>query len=494
VSDIEKLTRVASGIPGLDTVLGGGFFKGGLYLIQGTPGTGKTTIANQICFDYVKNGGHAIYVTLLAEYHARMLQYIGRLSFFDESIIPDRLSYISGFRVMRSEGTSALLALVRREVINKKASILIVDGLVAAQRAATSDQAFNEFIYELQGLALSADCTAFLVASADRSSHSTPEHTMVDGVLELSDQAVGWATERVLQVTKVRGSSYLRGKHTYKITDDGIVVYPRIEALLEEPSSADHAGVARISSGCAALDDMLGGGLPTGSPTMLAGPSGIGKTTFGLQFLSTCSKGEPGLMMGFYETPTRIRVKAQHVCSPLLPLLDDETVKILWEPPISDSLDAYADRLLKEIHRKGVTRLFLDGLGTLQATPAGGQRLRQYLPALMIELRALGVTTIHSLEAGNIVGPATPKSFGDLSVLAENLVLLRYVESGSTLHRVISILKVRDSDFDHRLREFVLTAKGPSVMDSPQSGEAIMSGASPLEATLTTPPKSPRVD
>jgi circadian clock protein KaiC len=490
----EPLERVSSGISGLDTVLNGGFFRGGLYLIQGAPGTGKTTLANQICFNRVKNGDRALYVTLLAEYHARMVQYMGRMSFFDQSKIPDQLSYISGFRAMRSEGLAALLTMIRREILTRKTSILIVDGVVAAQRVATNDQAFNEFVHELQGIALAADCTVFLVASADRSNDSTPEHTMVDGILELTDQAFGWATERALQVTKIRGSSYLRGKHTYKITDDGLVVYPRIEALPAEPTVSDHTGIERVASGCAPLDVMLGGGLPAGSPTMLAGPSGVGKTTFGLHFLGGCSKDEPGLMLGFYETPARIMAKAQQVCRPLVSLIDNAVVRILWEPPISDSLDAYGERLLTAIRQGGVRRLFLDGLGAFQSAPEGAQRMRQYLPALTNELRALGVTTIYSLEAGNIIGPATPISFGDLSVLAENLVLLRYVELGATLHRLISVLKVRDSDFDPRLHEFVLTNNGPEVMHSTQSAEAIMSGVSPREANPGAPPQSPHVD
>lgn len=488
------LNRVSSGIAGLDTVLNGGFFRGGLYLFQGTPGTGKTTLANQICFHCVKNGHRALYVTLLAEYHSRMAQYIGRLSFFDESKIPDQLTYLSGFRAMRSEGLSALLTLIRREILNRKASILVVDGLIAAQRVAKSDQAFNEFVHELQGIALGADCTVFLVASADRSDHSTPEHTMVDGIVELSDQAFEWATDRALQVTKIRGSSYLRGKHTYKITDDGIVVYPRIEALLAQPSTPDHAALQRVGSGSVQLDVMLGGGFPVSSPTMLVGPTGVGKTTFGLQFLSGCSTEEPGLMLGFYETPARIMAKAQQVCRPFASLVDDGTVQILWEPPISGSIDAYAERLLTAIRHRGVRRLFLDGLGAFRSALGGERRMRQFLPALTNELRALGVTTLYSLEAGNIVGPPTPVAFGDLSILAENLLLLRYVELGATLHRLISVLKVRDSDFDARSHEFALTSNGPDISRSPQSAEAIMGGLAARGADVAPFSQTPRVD
>jgi circadian clock protein KaiC len=472
----DKLDRVTSGIAGLDTVLNGGFFKGGIYLIQGTPGTGKTTIANQICFHRIKQGDRALYFTLLAEFHSRMVQYIGGMSFFDHSRLPDQMSYVSGFKVMRDDGLSALLTMVRREILARKVSVLVIDGIVAARRVASSDQAFNEFVHDLQGIAISTGCSVFLVASGDRENRANPEHTQVDGILELSDQACGWSNVRALQVTKIRGTNYLRGMHPYKITDDGILVYPRIEALVAASSITDSTSVERITSGNAQLDTMLGGGLPSNSPTMLAGPSGVGKTTFGLHFLAGCSKAEPGLLMGFYETPARISAKAQQVCRPVIPLVDRGVVEMLWEPPTSDTLDAYADRLLTAIRRRGVRRLFLDGLGAFQSAPAAEDRMKQFLPALTNELRSLGVTTVYSLEAGNIVGPATPVEFGEVSVLAENLLLLRYVELGAKLHRLVSILKVRDSDFDPLLHEFALTDCGPVISSSTCSAEAIMRG------------------
>jgi circadian clock protein KaiC len=489
----DKLIRITSGIDGLDTVLNGGFFKGGIYLIQGTPGTGKTTLANQLCFHRIGQGDRALYFTLLAEYHARMVQYIGGMSFFDHSRLPDQMSYISGFKVMRDEGLPALLTMIRREILARKVSVLIVDGLVAARRVASSYQSFNEFLHDLQGLAVSTGCSVFLVASGDRDTQANPEHTQVDGILELSDQTCGWSNVRALQVTKIRGTNYLRGMHPYKITNDGIQVFPRIEALLASSSMTDSTSGERSSSGNAQLDAMLGGGLPANSPTMLAGPSGIGKTTFGLHFLAGCTREEPGLLMGFYETPVRIVAKAQQVCQHLLPLLEKGIVEILWEPPTSDALDAYAHRLLAAIRRRGVRRLFLDGLGAFQSAPGAEDRMKQFLPALTNELRKLGVTTVYSLEAGNIVGPPTPVEFGEVSVLAENLLLLRYVQVGAKLHRLVSILKVRDSDFDSLMHEFVLSAAGPVITPSTRSAEAIMRGQI-LHGELSAAELSPRVD
>ncbi len=470
----DRLERFVSGVVGLDAVLNGGFFQGGIYLIQGAPGTGKTTIANQICFNTAAEGKQALYVTLLTEYHSRMVQYMGRLSFFDESQLPDHVNYISAFNVMRSEGLGGLLSLIRREVLARKVTTLVVDGIIAAQRAARDEQNFNEFIHELQGVALGANCTVFLIASTSRSAQTTPEHTLVDGIVELSDQSQGWSAVRTVQVTKSRGSTFLRGKHSYRITDAGVVIFPRTEAILFEPTVADKNSLRRVSTGVIELDAMLSGGLPEGSTTLLVGPSGIGKTTFGLQFLSACTRAEPGLMLGFYEMPSRIQAKAEQVCKPLTALFDDGVVEMLWQPPTSDLLDEYADRVLSAVRRRGVRRLFLDGLGALQKAPEHEQRMQQFLPALTNELRARDVTTIYSFEAGNMVGSSGPVSFGDISVVAENLISLRYIEQGARLHRLISIMKVRDSEFDPMLHEFVLSGAGPQVSASTQSAESIM--------------------
>ena len=240
-----ELERVPSGVPGIDTILGGGFFKGGLYIIQGTPGTGKTTLGNQICFNHVADGSRALYITLLAEYHARMLQHLSAMSFFDASKIPDQLSYISGFSILRQDGLPGLLGLVRREILARDVSVLILDGFATAQRTARDDQALNEFVHELQGVAIATDCTMFLLNSAKNSDNVTPEHTMVDGIIELSDRLFGWSAERALQVVKFRGGSYLRGRHAFDITEEGLIAYPRIESLLAKPSRPTTAAMRR---------------------------------------------------------------------------------------------------------------------------------------------------------------------------------------------------------------------------------------------------------
>jgi circadian clock protein KaiC len=470
------LDRITTGIPGLDLVLNGGFLKGGLYIVQGPPGSGKTTLGNQICFNHVSADGRAIYVTLLAEYHARMMQHLSIMSFFDSSKIPDQLAYLNGLRVLHDDGLKALLSLLRREITTRGASILVIDGIVAARRIADDEQAFNEFVHELQAIAIATDCTVFMLTSA-QGVHITPEHTMVDGIIELVDQLSGWVAESSLRVVKFRGSSSLRGRHAFKITDDGIVVHPRLEALLARPSRPDPGGNAKLPSGADQLDVMLGGGLPESSTTMIMGPSGTGKTTLGLQFLAKCSESEPGLLFGFYETPTRLNAKIAGVCSSLAPLLAGNAVEVVWQPPTDDLLDAYGERLLQAVYRRKVRRLFIDGLGAFQQA-AGTEpgRMGNFLTTLMNEMRVLGVTTLYTLEVPDLMGPAIRTPIGDLSSLAENLLMLRFVELRSRLYRLVSILKVRDSPFDSSLHEYTTTSRGLLIDATSDSAERIMSG------------------
>src|SRR5256884_8350291 len=143
------LERVPSGMPGLDTILCGGFLRGGIFIIQGSPGAGKTILGNQICFHHVAAGGRALYATVLAENHARMLLHIGQLGFFEEKAIPDRLYYISAFRALEQEGLPAVLHLLRREVQVRGASILVLDGLSAIEESAASTRELKKFIHAL---------------------------------------------------------------------------------------------------------------------------------------------------------------------------------------------------------------------------------------------------------------------------------------------------------------------------------------------------------
>ena len=453
--------RIPSGIPGIDTILSGGFMMGGIYIVQGPPGAGKTIFTNQLCFNHVAGGGRATFVTLLAENYARMLNNMRRMAFFDDAVIPDRLVYLSVSADLRDGGLSALLNLMRREIQQRRTSVLVIDGLVSVHTVANSELEFKHFVHDLQEIALATDCTIFLTTNDDRT--VSPERTMVDGLLVLTESMRGWHADSHLQVTKFRGSGYLRGRHSYVVDERGITVYPRIEALYDGPGPGGMDVDVRVPSGVARFDSIIGGGLPNGSTTLLAGPSGVGKTTMGLQFLAQCSPAEPGLLFGFYETPKRLRTRAEAIDPALGAMFDDGTIAVQWQSPAGDAIDAYGQRLLDTVRSHGVKRLFIDGLSAFQQGASDPSRVGNFFNALGNELRLLGVTTMFTVEMPDVLGATIRMPSHNASALAENIVVMRFVEYEARLHRVLSILKMRDSDFDPAVFEFVVGDGGVHI-------------------------------
>src|SRR6266566_2493596 len=452
------LERLPTGIPGLDTVLRGGFLTAGIYIVRGEPGAGKAILGNQFCFNHAAAGHHAIYVTLLAETHDRMLQHMQTMSFFEPARIPDGIYYVNGFRVLEEDGIKGFIDSLRREIRTHDATLLVLDGLVATEESSESDRDFKKFILELQAHMAIEGCTALLLTDGRRNEYH-PEYTMVDGLIELYDVLFGTQAERELEVRKLRGTDALRGRHSFRITDRGIVVYPRIEALLARPTADDQWPDERCASGVDQLDAMLGGGIPRGTATLVLGASGSGKTSLGLHFLSRSSALEPGLLFGFYEMPLRLRHKAAGLGIKLDGLIEQGQLEFLWYPPTEDILDALGNRLLEAVRRRRVKRLVIDGLLGFQELAADRpHRIGRFLTALANELRVLNVTTVYTAETRNLIGGVIEGPAIGLSTIAENLILLRYVALRSQLRRLISVVKMRDSDFDSSLREFRITA------------------------------------
>lgn len=454
-----QLERLPSGVPGLDTILNGGFIKGGIYIVQGSPGAGKTIFGNQICFHRVRQGGNAAYVTLLAESHARMLLNLGELAFFDASVIPKSLYYLSGFSTLETDGLKGLLDLVRREVRGRGADVLIIDGLVAAEESAQNDRELKKFIHELQTQMSLTSCTTFLLTSG-RTKLLRPERTMVDGLVELSDELYGSRRERVLEVSKFRGSSSLRGHHSFEITGSGIVVYPRVEQLLRFPIHRDgwQAG-APVSTGIAELDTMFGGGLPAATSTMVSGPSGSGKTSLGIHFLSSCSDDERGVYLSFYEPPERIHLKAARLGLDLKKR-GERAVRFLWAPTTEHMLDAVGHSLLEAAGDQKVRRVFIDGIDGFQQCSTEPDRVVRFMTALINEFRARNMTTVYTHESHRTLSPYLEAAPRGISAILENWIALRFADVEPRLRRAISIVKARDVEFDPTSREFSITNQG----------------------------------
>ncbi len=480
MTDHRTLDRVDTGIPGFDTILNGGLFKGGVYIVEGAPGSGKTILANQICFHRAAQGESTLYITLLAESHTRMIAHLRSMAFFRADLISSSIYYISAFKVLEDAGLEGLLECIQQAVHQRAASLVILDGLVSAEEFAPSARDFKKFIHELQTITSMTGCTMMMLYSTERQAHFRPEHTMVDGIFELSDQIDGVRALRSIIVRKMRGTSQLRGKHSLEITSAGITVRPRIESLLRGPDASDDASEAELASQpfqIDSLDTMLGGGLPGTSNTLVLGPSGSGKTLLGLQFLMAGAKlGHKGLYVGFYERPAHLRSRGAKLALGVAAAVDSGMVELMWETPIEGVIDTVVERVIRTVIETGVKRLHFDGLHGFMHHAEFPTRTRAVVGAMSAELKRLGVTSIFTLETRDLVGPRIEIPIDGVSSIAENIILLRHVELRSQLFRLISIMKMRDRAYDSRIREFQITDRGLLVADTFDSAEQILSG------------------
>lgn len=474
--------RTISGIEGLDAILAGGFIAGGITIVQGRPGAGKTILGNQMCFNHARTGGRALYVTLLAESHARMLMHLRDLAFFDPSAIPDQVYYVSAFSVLEADGLRGLLTLLRREIRAHGATMLVLDGVIAAEVSTTTDLEFKKFIHELQIQATVANCTMFLMTSAgDADAEVSAEHTMVDCVIDIRSRLHGWRSERDLEVLKRRGAGYLLGRHAFAISGAGIDVYPRFEMTQTRPLGAARPTGERLSSGLPPLDGMFGGGIPQHSMTMLEGPPGTGKTTLGLQFLGPCSADEPGLLLSTGDSPEALLAKAHTLGLPVAALIEAGHVEVVWQSSTEGLLDAALHRLVHSVRRMGTRRLCIDSLGGLLQLAPDRSRLPAVFAALVHELRTLGVTSLFTFEiddnspfrAGALSAPGVPH--GNLPIGADNVVTLQLAEQRSSMVRLISVFKARNAPIDPRPRLYKITGSGITIDDAPNNP-----GASPF--------------
>jgi circadian clock protein KaiC len=475
----EAAGLVEPGVPGLDAILDGGFVEGGLYLVEGRAGAGKTILSMQMGMARVARGERVAVVTLLAESHGKLIAHLRGLDFFDESALGRSLVLVSGYGALQSEGPFALIRQVAHLLTSVRPSLLVVDGFSLVRGFSASEQDYARFVLELNTLVAAHRTTTFLLAPFEGNS-ARPEHALVDGIVELSIRPHGTRRVRGIEIHKLRGRDPLPGVHTMAIGRSGIRVFPRLETVSARRDLEAAAPRARLSAGLAELDEMLGGGLASASSTCLLGAPGAGKTATSLKFLEAGARaGERCVYLGFYESPDRLIAKAAGIGIELDTAIASGRLTVHWHPPFELHVDAVADSLLERVRRERVSRLVVDGLEGLRDAMTDDDRGQPFTAALLAELRSLGVTSMVTEElplfSEDIVAASQR-----VPALVDNIVLLRYVELDSRIHRMLSVMKVRENPSDATIREFFIADEGLRIGGPFRAAEHVLSGRARL--------------
>lgn len=470
---VPEIKRLPTRVPGLDVVLGGGLLTGDAYLIAGKPGTGKTTLGNHLAFAHAAAGGRVMVATFLTESHDRMLAHLHGFAFADRALVGERIFYVSLMHQLEEGGVEGALHALLETMRAHRPTLLVVDGAGAAGMFMDSRVQLARFVHGLQARGALFDCTTVLL-SGDREAVEVATH--VDGVIELANTPVNAHDVRWLRVAKLRGSSYLNGYHHFAIGPGGVTVFPRLEAVQAnlEPSWSDQED--RLGFGIAGLDAMLGGGVPAGSSTLVLGPPGSGKTVAGLHFLAEgARRGERGLIASFQETGPALITTADRAGMDLGTYVASGLVRTMWRPSLELVPDDWAWQLLAMVDEHRPRRLVIDALSDLLRHFAVPSRQSGFATALTDYLRSREVTALFLLEVDEVVGPSVTIPVPNLSAAMDNGILLRPVELRSALHRLVSILKERETGFDTAMRRFTIGRRGIEVGE-PFDAAALLTG------------------
>jgi circadian clock protein KaiC len=436
-------------------------------------------------------------MNLLSESPAHLFSHLSSLSFFDQGPIGNDLYYVSGYGAMQKEGLKGLGSMVQRLILDHKATLLIIDGALNAAQSSSSEVDFKAFAYQLQIFGETTGCTVLLLMSTgggaagvqgEATTLQVAGQTTVDGLVQLGYRRVEMRLVREIEIRKLRGSSHIEGANSMEITSDGVQVYPRLEALLASSLSGLQGPLIskeRMAFGLRRLDEMLEGGLPEGSSTLLLGPTGSGKTLLGLHFLvEGARQGQQGLYFGLSEPPSVIMDAAERIGLDLQGPLERGEIEALWHLPVESIADRIADQLLEAVRRRGVRRLFIDSLDALSRSIIFPERTSRFFTALLNELRFLGVTTVSALELPDLFSSTVALPVQGITAAAENTIFLRSVELNSKLRRLISVLKLQRSGYDAAIREFTISHHGVEVGEAFEGVEATLTGlARPLRGT-----------
>ena len=448
--------RLPSGDHRLDAVVGGGLPANSITVVAGPPGSGKTILAHQYVFTNATRERPALYLTTVSEPFDKVLRYGETLSFFDAQLIGNTVFYEDLGTTLTSRGLTAALDRMDALTKERRPGMIVIDSFTAFRDFAADDGEFRRFIHVLAGRLSAFPATALWIWEYDGDEPvGKPEFTVADGILHLSARRILERELREFEVRKLRGSDFLMGSHAYRLSNEGVAVFPRLADPAEEgPYGLDED--RRISSGIQALDTMLADGYWPGASTLIAGPSGCGKTLLGLHFIFGGARdGEPGLIATLQENPSQL----ERVVRSFNWSLEEEAVEVMYRSPVDIYIDQWFHELLERIERGRVRRVLIDSLDDLGFTTQDEVRFREYMYSLVQRCARNHVSLMMTLEVPSI-SRVTHLSDFNISHLADNVVLLQYVWSGAQVKRALTVLKARASALEPTVREFKIHVDG----------------------------------
>jgi circadian clock protein KaiC len=453
--------RVNTGCSGLDNILGGGLPRGRLYLVEGDPGAGKTTLAMQFTRDGVSKGERALYITLSesradlihsAESHGMSLDGIEIVELLpnENDLLPEQQYTV--FHPAEVELNDRMQRIVK-ELQRVRPDRLVIDALSELRMLAKDPLRYRRQILSLKDFTAEQECTVILLDDRSSREPDLQLHSIVHGVISMDRVPREYGrTRRQIEIVKLRGSPYREGLHDYAIATGGVLVFPRLVAA---DSRAEHSSEV-VSSGIAELDALTGGGLDRGTSTLLIGPAGTGKTTMAVQWLATAAaRGECCTLLAFEESPHTLLTRAKGLGIDIRQHVADGTIAIERIDPAEMSPGELVAKVQEHVEQKDVRMIVLDSLnGYLQSMP-GEKFLPIYLHELLSYLGNRGVVTILILAQAGMIGSSLQAAV-DVSYLADSILLLRYFESHGELRQAISMVKRRNGSHEHTIRELKL--------------------------------------
>lgn len=485
---------LATGVAGLDKILGGSLPEYSFNLVAGGPGSGKTTLAHQIVFANATPAKPALYFTVLGEPTLKMLRYQRQFSFFDTKVAGAAVKFINLTEEVSAGDLSKVLEKIVEEVERTKPGIVVVDSfrtIISKVGGSEHDSLFglDRFIQRLALHLTSWEVTSFLLGEYAEEEQRNPVFTVADGVFWLSQATDRNSVVRKVQIVKVRGRAPMPGLHTFRITNDGLEIFPRIPD--QGSTRVPHPRV-RQSTGVPGLDEMTRGGVLSGHAVMLTGPAGSGKSTIASQFMVAGLKaGESGVIAVFEEYPEEYLARANARDPEIGKTIRSGKLEVIYLRPLDLSVDETLHEILKAVARTKAKRVVIDSLSGFEVAlaPTFREDFRESLYRLVGTLTATGVTVFMTAEV--VEGFSDVRFTSErVSFITDEIIIQRYIELEGELRRVMAVIKMRGSDHSHELRTYEITPKGVTVGPPLTGYDGIMTGVPSLRNTSAAAQKA----